>query len=153
MATMCGVEYGVLPFVGGQRLQTAQDRRAAPPDGDEPDAALIQFREFRVGRNLGIKVEPLGISACDLLPKLDKAHRLSGLIAPGQVGVGIAQDAALLFLGEEAQYGFAGLATLWQVVLLQSRRLTTKRNRMKVQCEALGLREQQGRHSADPTGE
>ena len=41
MAAMGGVEHGMLPLVGGQRLQTAPDRRATAPDGDEPDAALV----------------------------------------------------------------------------------------------------------------
>jgi hypothetical protein len=49
MATMCGVEHGVLPWVRGQRLQTAQDRRATPPEGDEPEAALVQLRQFPIG--------------------------------------------------------------------------------------------------------
>ena len=47
MATRCGIEDSVMPLVGRQRLQAAQDRRATPPDGDEPEAALVQFREDR----------------------------------------------------------------------------------------------------------
>jgi hypothetical protein len=65
MAMLCGVDHGMLPCVGGQRVQVAQDCCPPLPDGDEPDAALIQCREFRIGCNLGIKVKPLGIGAGD----------------------------------------------------------------------------------------
>jgi hypothetical protein len=50
MATLCGIEDSVMPLVGRQRLQAAQDRCATPPDGDEPDAALVQFRRMKIER-------------------------------------------------------------------------------------------------------
>jgi hypothetical protein len=80
-----------------------QDFSAAPTNSDKPDAALVQFREFRIGCDFGIKVEPLRISAGNLVPKLHKAHRFSSLIVSRQIAVGIAQHATLLLLGEETQ--------------------------------------------------
>ena len=75
MTAVRRVDHRLAPLAGRECTQAAQDG-ATPPDGDKPDAALVQLRQLRIGYDLGIKVQPLGIDAGEVLPKLDKLERL-----------------------------------------------------------------------------
>src|SRR5512142_3245644 len=57
--------------------------------------SLVDAGEFGIGDHLAIEVEPLRIFARDPVPELDEPHQFSRLIAPRQIGVGVAQHAAL----------------------------------------------------------
>src|SRR4029453_19454563 len=113
------VDPRLAPLARRERAQATQDGGATPPDGDKPDAALVQLRQLRIGHGLGIKVQPLGIDAGERLPKLDKLERLASLVTPSEIRVGIADDLAVVLLREEAQHTGPGFATPGQVVLVQ----------------------------------
>src|SRR3989449_4911732 len=119
MTAVRRVDHRLAPLAGRERAQAAQDGGATPPDGDKPDAALVQLRQLGIGHDLGIKVQPLGIDAGERLPKLDKLERLASLVTPGEIRVSIAYDLALVLLREEAQHTGPGFATPGQVVLVQ----------------------------------
>lgn len=112
MTAVRRVDHRLAPLAGRECAQAAQDGGATPPDGDKPDAALVQLRQLRIGYDLGIKVQPLGIDAGEVLPKFDKLERLTSLITPGEIRVGLAYDLALVLLCEEAQHTGPGFATL-----------------------------------------
>ena len=63
---------------------------------------------------------------------LDEAEEFAGLVRPGQVGVGVAQDAAFRFVGEEGKDTRAGLAPQRQVVVFQRLGLATVRDGVEV---------------------
>src|ERR1044072_797981 len=147
------VDHRPAPVAGRECAPAAQDGGATPPDGDKPDAALVQLRQLRIGYDLGIKVQPLGIDAGELLPKLDTLERLASLITPSEIRIGIANNLALVLLREEAQHAGPGFATPGEIVLLQSGGIAPKRDRVKVQGEGVGLRKQHRRHGADPARE
>lgn len=84
------VDHRLAPLAGRERAQAAQDGGATPPDGDKPDAALVQLRQLGLGHDRGIKVQPLGLDSSELLPKLDKLERLASLVTPGEIRGGIA---------------------------------------------------------------
>src|SRR5215813_1168263 len=96
------VDHRLAPLARREGAQAAQDGGATPPDGDKPDAALVQLRQRRRGHGLGSKVQPLGIDAGERLPKLDKLECRASLVTPGKIRVGIADDLALLLWREEA---------------------------------------------------
>ena len=56
-----------------------------------------------VGGELGIEDQFLGQDAGALLPEVHEAENLVGLVGLAQLGVGIAEDAAVGILGEEGQ--------------------------------------------------
>src|SRR4030095_5365495 len=98
MTAVRRVDHRRAPLAGRECTQAAQDGGATPPDGDKPDAALVQLRQLRIGYDLGIKVHAWGIDAGAALPKLDKLERLASLITPGEIRVGIADDLTLVLL-------------------------------------------------------
>src|SRR5215472_3118243 len=104
MTAVRRVDHRLAPLAGREGAQAAQDGGATPPDGDKPDAALVQLRQRRIGYGLGIKVPPLGIASGERLPQLNKLERLASLITPGEIGVGRAYDLALVLLRDEAQH-------------------------------------------------
>ena len=153
MTAVRRVDHRLAPLAGRECAQAAQDGGATPPDGDKPDAALVQLRQLRIGYDLGIKVQPLGIDSGEILPKLDKLERLASLITPGEIRVGLADDLAIGLLRAEAQHTGPGFATPGERVLVQPGGIAPKRDRVKVQGEGVGLRKQQRRHGADPARE
>jgi hypothetical protein len=68
-------------------MQVTQDRRPAPSNGDKPNPALIDFREFRIVCGFGVKIEPLGIDAGNLRPEFGKAQGFAGRIASRNVSI------------------------------------------------------------------
>src|SRR6266849_4436124 len=81
MTAVRRVDHRLAPLAGRERAQAAQDGGATPPNGDKPDAALVQLRQLGIGHDLGIKVQPLGIDSGELLPKLERI-RISFLCCP-----------------------------------------------------------------------
>src|SRR6476469_6087429 len=57
----------------------------------------VDARQLGVVDHLAVEVKPLGARAGDLVPELDEPDQLAVLIVAGQVGVGVAQAAALLY--------------------------------------------------------
>src|SRR5215510_14493668 len=100
MTAVRRVDHRLAPLAGRERTEAAQDGGATPPDRDKPDAALAQLRQLWIGHNLGIKVQPLGSGAGDPLPKLDKLQRLSSLVTPGEMRVGITTWQVKLVCGD-----------------------------------------------------
>src|SRR2546425_608274 len=139
MTAVRRVDHRLAPLAGREGAQAAQDGGATPPDGDKPDTALVQLRQLRIGYDLGIKVQPLGIDSGERLPKLDKLERFASLITPGEIRVGIAYDLALVLLREEAQHTDPGFATPGEIVLVQPGGIAPKRDRVKVQGEGVGF--------------
>ena len=88
--------------------------------------------------------------ARDLVPELDEAHHLGRLIGAGQVGVGIAQDAALLLQGEEGLDARRRPRRGREVVVLQPGRVAAVGDGMEVQREGVGLGEQHRRQRRHP---
>src|SRR5215831_14834948 len=111
MTAVRRVDHRLAPLARWEGAQAAQDGGTTPPDGDKPDAALVQLRQLRIGHGLGIKVQPLGIASSEGLPKLDKLERCASLVTPGEIGVGIADNLALVLLREAAQHTGPGFAT------------------------------------------
>jgi len=90
-----------------------------------------------------------------LVAGLPELARIGGrdfpvLVGAGQVGVGIAQDAAFLFLGEEGQDAGRCLAALGEVVVVQPRGVATVGDGVKVQSKGTPRREQHGGQCLDP---
>src|SRR5215813_4134210 len=150
MTAVRRVDHRLAPLAGRECAQAAQDGGTTPPDGDKPDAALVQLRQLGIGDDLGIKVQPLGIDTSELLPKLDKLERLASLITPGEIRVGIADDLARVLWCEEAQHTGPSLATLGEIVPVQPGGIAPKRDWVKVKREGGGVRKQHRRHGADP---
>src|SRR6476619_7540327 len=128
MTAVRRVDHRLAPLAGRESAQAAQDGGATPPDGDKPDAALVQLRQLGIGHDLGIKVQPLGMASGERLPKLDNLERLASLVTPDEMRVGIADDLAIVLLREEAQQTGPGFATPGQVVLVQPGGIAPKRD-------------------------
>ena len=62
---------------------------------------VVQPRQLRVGRHLRVEVQPLRVVPRQLVPELDEPQDLSRLLGASQVGVGVAEDAAVVLQGEE----------------------------------------------------
>jgi len=90
MTAVRRVDHRLAPLAGRELAQAAQDSGATPPNGDKPDAALVQLRQLGIGYDLGIKVQPRRIGSGDPLPKLDKLERLASLVTPGEIRGGLA---------------------------------------------------------------
>src|SRR5712692_4102247 len=90
MTAVRGVDHRLAPLAGRERAQAAQDGGATPPNGDKPDAAVVQLRQLGIGHDLGIKVQPLGIDSGELRPQLDTLERLASLVTPSEMRVGLA---------------------------------------------------------------
>src|SRR5262249_53474787 len=97
------VDDGLAPGRSREAFQATQDCCTPSPNGDKANAPLVDAGHFTVVDQLGVEVEPLGIASAQGLPKIDKAQQFAGLLGAGDVGVGIAQAAALLLKGEEGQ--------------------------------------------------
>ena len=111
---------------------------------------LVDPGQLGVGGELGVEVEPLRVVPGDAMPELDEAQHLAGLVGAGQVGIGIAQGAAVRLVGEEGQDARAGLAAQGQVVVLQGLGVAAVGDGVEVEAERLGLGEQQRRQPGDP---
>src|SRR5512142_419890 len=85
-------------------------------DSDEVDATPVDARQFGIGDDLAVEVQPLRVLTGEGLPELDELHQFSGLVGAGQIRVGVAQDAAVMLLSEEAEDTGIGLAPLGDVV-------------------------------------
>jgi hypothetical protein len=120
---------------------------------DEVDAAGVDPREFGVIDDLGIDVKPPGIVARDGVPEFDEAHHLGRLIGAGQVGVGIAQAAALLLEGEEGLDAGAGRAAQRQVVAIEPGRVAPVGDGMEIEREGVGSGEHHGAQGWHPSAE
>ena len=105
------VAHRLAPWADWERAQAAQDGGATPPDGDKPDAALVQLGQLGRGHDLGSKVQPRGMDAGERLPQLAKLARLASLVTPGEMRVGRADDLTLVLLRAEAQHPGPGCAT------------------------------------------
>src|SRR5207248_940937 len=64
--------------------------------------------------------------------------------------IGVAEDAAVVLLGEEAEDARAGLPALGDVVRVQSGGIAAIRDGVEVQAERPSLGEQQGRQAGGP---
>jgi hypothetical protein len=92
----------------------------------------VQRRQLRIGHGLGSKGPPRGIAASERLPKLAQLERLASLVTPGEIGVGIADNLALVLVREEAQHTSPSCATPGERGLVQSGGIAPKRDRVKV---------------------
>ena len=137
MAPLGSIEDGSRPARSRQCVQPAQDSGPTASDGDEVDASLIDSRQLGVIDELGIEIEPLGVVIGEGVPELDEAHQLPGLIAPGQIGVGIAQAAAFLLQREKGLDAGAGLAAARDIVAIESRGIASVRDRVKIHGEGV----------------
>ena len=111
---------------------------------------LVDPRQLGVVDHLAVEVEPLGVGAGDLVPELDEPHQFAVLIGAGQVGVGVAQAAAVLLQGEEGQDARPGLAPQREVMAVERRGVAAEGDRMEVEREPLGLGEQHRGQGLDP---
>jgi hypothetical protein len=89
----------------------------------------------------------------DLVPEFDETHQFAGLVGAGQIGVGVAQDPALLLLSEEAEHTGTGLALPGDIVRVQSRGIAPKGDGMEVQGEVIPVGEEPGCQCGDPARE
>ena len=153
MTTLGRIDHGPTPGGGRQGAESADHRRAALADRHEVDATAADPGQLRIRDDLAVEVQPSGILPGDGVPEFDEPHHLARLIGAGQVGVGIAQDPALLLLGEEAQDARPGLASHRQVVGVQGRGITAERDGVEVQGEVVPLGEQERSQRLDPTRE
>src|SRR6266852_2945797 len=147
------VEMGLVPGARGQAFEAPGDGSTPAANGHERDAALVETSEFGVAGELGIEVQPLGIATGDAVPEGHEAEDLAGLVVAGEVGVGVAQNAAFLLLGEEGEHAGAGLAAQGQVVVVQASGVAAIGNGVEVEVEGFRFREQQRRQLGDPGGE
>ena len=74
------------------------------------------------------------------------------LIGANEIGVGVAKNAAFVFLGEEGENAGASLATHGEEVVVEAAGVAAERDGMEVECESRCLREQHGCEGLDPTG-
>src|SRR5208337_1589338 len=83
----------------------------------------------------------------------DEPHQFLGLVAAGDVGVGIASDTALGLVGEEAQDAGGRFAPSGQVVVVEDFGFASKGDGMEIQAEFLGLGKQQRSQGGDSSGQ
>src|SRR5712692_10165885 len=86
-------------------------------------------------------------------PAANGHERDAALVETSEVGVGVAQNAAFLLLGEEGEHAGAGLAAQGQVVVVQASGVAAIGNGVEVEVEGFRFREQQRRQLGDPGGE
>ena len=118
-------------------MQGGGELRGAGTQGEEPDAAIIQFGQLLLGGDLGVEDQQPRVAARNLLPVVGEGEHLVGLAGLGQVGVGVEQGVAVGVLGEERQDAAGALGTARHVVLFQRRVLTPVHHRVKVQVDLL----------------
>src|SRR5215469_10822779 len=74
-----------------------------PPQGDKEDALPVQLREFFVSGQLRIEHQFGGQLPAMLFPEADKLENLASLLALGDAGIGIAQNALRGVASQENQ--------------------------------------------------
>jgi hypothetical protein len=100
-------------------VQVCGEFRGAGAQGDEADAAGVQFGELGLGGDFGVEDEQPGVASGDGAPVVGEGEYLVGLGGLGQVGVGVEQGVGVGVLGEESQHAAGALGTPWHVVLFQ----------------------------------
>ena len=88
-----------------------------------------------VGGQLGVEDQFLGQLAGALLPELDESQDLVVLLVLAELGVGVAEDAAVGVLGEEGQDALLTATALGDVVFLDQGVLAVKGNGVEVEIE------------------
>jgi hypothetical protein len=113
-------------------FQLPEDGRPAAANGDEMDLALVDARQFRAVDHLAVEEEPTGVGTSDFVPEFHEPHEFAVRIGAGQIGVGVAQAAAVLFEREDGEHTRAGRAAEGQVMSIQRRGIAAERDRMEV---------------------
>jgi hypothetical protein len=153
VTTLGRIDHGPTPGGRRQGAESADHRRAALADRHEVDATAADPGQLRIRDDLAVEVQPSGILAGDGVPEFDKTHHLARLIGADQVGVGRAQDATLLLLGEETRDARPGLASHRQVVGVQGRGIAAERDGVEVRGEVVPLGEEERSQRLDPARE
>ena len=128
----------------------SRERAPAAPEGDTPEAALVQWRPLGRGHDLSSKVSPLRMDSGAFRPTRDTLERRASLGTPGERRVGKADDLALVLVRAEAPHTGPGLATPGQVVLGQPSGIAPQRARVRGQGAGVGVRKHPRRHGAAP---
>jgi len=79
-------------------------RRGAHPQGEEADAAVVEFGEDSLGGDLLVHDQPGRPAAGEGPPVLGEDEHLVRLGGLGQVGVGVDEGVGGGVLGEEGEY-------------------------------------------------
>ena len=116
------------------------DARVAGAQGDESDAAVVEFGEHGLGGELGVEDQQRRVAPGGGVPVVGEGDDLPVLAGLGQVGVGVEQGVAAGVLGEEGQHAAGALGPAGHVVLLQCRVVAPVRDGVEVQvhCFAVG---------------
>src|SRR5204863_1438789 len=101
----------------------------------ESDAQLVELRQIRVRRELGIEDEMARLFTVVLLPEAYEPKYFIRFFALSQVGVRVAEHLTFGVLREERQDCFPPLAPPWDVVLLDEGIVTEVRDRVKIEIE------------------
>lgn len=152
VASFGNIDDGLGPLRSGDLVQAAKQSGAAAADGDEGNTPLVEFGQLGIGNQFGIEVKPSGVGTGDVLPEVDELQRLGGLIGAQEIGVGITEDAAFVFLSEQSQNAGASLAAHGEEVIVETAGLAAKRDRVEVEREGGARREQHRRERFDPAG-
>ena len=119
----------------GSRAISLQQRWGAAAQGDEGDAHVVEAGQVLVGGQLGVEDQVPRELAVVLLPELDEAEDLVGLLALAQVGVGVAEGVAVGVLGQEGEDAVLAAAAHGDVVALDDGVLAVVGNGVEVEIE------------------
>src|SRR3989442_6571904 len=112
------VEVNRLPGRSGQGGDLGHQGRRTPSQSDEGDLpVVVELREVRVGRQLGVEHQMSGAFAVALLPALYATKDLVSLLTVADVGVGVAEEIAFGVPCKESENRLAPLTTPRNVML------------------------------------
>ncbi len=110
-------------------------RGRAHAQGEEGDAAVVEFAEHGVGGDLLVHDQHAGVVAGGGFPVVAERDHLAGLAGFGKVGVGVDEVVGAGVLGEEGQHGAGALGSGGHVVLLQRGVVAPVHDGVEVQVE------------------
>src|SRR5262249_8340248 len=120
---------------GGQGVDVGDEAGRAHAQGEELDAAAVEFAEDFVGGDLLVHDRHAPVGAAGLFPVVAEGDGLLVLGGFGQVGVGVDEVVGAGVLGEEGEHGAGALGAGGHVALFQDRVVSPVHDGVEVQVE------------------
>jgi len=135
-----GVLAGTVEGVGfevgwGQVVDGVHEAGRAHAEGEEFDAAFVEFAEHGVGGDLLVHDEYVRVGAGGGFPVLAEGNRFTALGGFGHLGVAVDQVVGVAVSGEEGEYGAGPLGAGGHVVFLQDGVFAPVHDGMEVQVK------------------
>ena len=153
MAAFGAIQDSPAPGGCGQGMPAPEHGGAPTPHGHAPDAALIAPGECGIRGQLGVKGQPLRVAARDRGPERDQTEQLPRVGGPCEVGLGLAEETAVGLVSEKGEAPATRLATVGDVVGVQTRGGAAGGDGVKGAAASRGLWEKQRRERREPSRE